>query len=133
MRQLCSVGFLTSAFVGIGAAVACAAPLAPSAIPVVSTSHVQKVGCRHDCGRRHHHRQEVYGWRERTFIARDFDRPRVYYPWVYSRGWDRGDYRFAREYCDRPRVYGVIEERFVILGSGVHYYPRDRRGYLRHW
>lgn len=128
MRHLRSIGLVSSAFVGIGAAFASAAPLAPSAVPVVAESRLQKVGCRHDCGRRRHHRQEVYGWRESTFVARGFYRPRV-----YSSCCDRGDYRIAREYCDRPRVYGVIEERFVILGSGVHYFPRDHRGYLRHW
>lgn len=133
MRHLRLIGFVSSAFFSLGATVASAASPWPSANSISAESQIRKAGCRHDCGGGYYYRQDYYRWRERTFVSRGYDRSRAYYPWVYEPRWYGAYYRPFYDYYDPPRVYGVIEERFVILGSGRGYFPRDHRGYLRHW
>ena len=134
MRHLRSIGFVSLAIVGIGAADASAAPLSPSIAAVSAEGPVQRVGCRNDCGGGRYYRQDYYGSRDYSFRSRGYYYgSRDYYPREFGPRWYGGDYRRPYDYCEPPRVYGVIEERFVILGSGRGFFPRDYRGYLRHW
>ena len=147
MRHLRSIGLVSAALVGIGAAGASAAPLSPSAASVSAESQIRKVEYRHYYRGGHYYRQEYYGspnysygprgyYGSRDYIyvspgdygSRDYAPAYYYGPRHYG-----GNYRSYYDYYDPPYVYGGVGERFVILGSGRDYYPRHHRGYLRHW